>query len=78
MLSGQKGLGKSTLINHLLFYIFDKNNYDVKNYNFDNKSSFYNQFLSNILNIRLQYFFFFKIYITYFSLDSIYSKKRSR
>ena len=42
MLSGQKGLGKSTLINHLLFYIFDKNNYDVKNYNFDNKTSFYN------------------------------------
>ena len=50
MLSGQKGLGKSTLINHLLFYIFDKNNYDVKNYNFDNKSSFYNQFLSNIFS----------------------------
>ena len=50
MLSGQKGLGKSTLINHLLFYIFDQNNYDVKNYNFDNKSSFYNQFLSNIFS----------------------------
>ena len=50
MLSGQKGLGKSTLINHLLFYIFDKNNYDVKNYNFDNKTSFYNQFLSNIFS----------------------------
>ena len=30
MLSGQKGSGKSTLINHLLFYIFDKNNYDEK------------------------------------------------
>jgi DNA polymerase III subunit delta' len=50
MLSGQKGLGKSTLINHLLFYIFDKNNYDVKNYHFDNKSSFYNHFLSNIFS----------------------------
>ena len=24
LISGEKGLGKSTLINHLLFYIFDK------------------------------------------------------
>ena len=28
MLSGNKGSGKSTLINHLMFYIFDKKNYD--------------------------------------------------
>ena len=28
MLSGLKGSGKSTLINHLLFFIFDENNYN--------------------------------------------------
>jgi len=28
MLSGKKGCGKSTLINHLMFSIFDKDNYD--------------------------------------------------
>ena len=28
MISGNKGSGKSTLINHFLFSIFDKNNYN--------------------------------------------------
>ena len=28
MLSGSKGSGKSTLVNHFLYYLFDKNNYD--------------------------------------------------
>ena len=27
MLSGKKGCGKSTLINHLMFFIFDQQNY---------------------------------------------------
>ena len=27
MLSGKKGSGKSTLVNHLMFYLFDKDNY---------------------------------------------------
>ena len=31
MISGKKGVGKFTLINHFLNYIFDKNNYDLKN-----------------------------------------------
>ena len=30
MLTGLKGSGKSTLINHFLFSIFDKENYDKK------------------------------------------------
>ena len=33
MLSGNKGSGKSTLINHF-FIIFDKENYNEKTYNF--------------------------------------------
>jgi DNA polymerase-3 subunit delta' len=48
MLSGKKGSGKGTLINHLLFFIYDKENYDEKNYKILKKSSFYNQFLNNI------------------------------
>ena len=27
--SGEKGIGKSTLINHLMYFYFDKENYDV-------------------------------------------------
>ena len=48
LLSGKKGLGKSTLINHLMFFIFDNENYDVKNYSFSTKSLFYNNFINNI------------------------------
>ena len=31
MLTGKKGQGKFTLVNHLMSYIFDKENYDLKN-----------------------------------------------
>jgi DNA polymerase III subunit delta' len=48
MLSGKKGSGKSTLINHLMFFIFDQNNYDQKLYELKISSNFYNQFLNNI------------------------------
>ncbi len=48
MLSGAKGSGKSTLINHLLFSIFDENNYNNKKFNLINNSIFFNQFKSNI------------------------------
>ena len=37
LLSGRKGIGKSTLINHLLHYYYDKNNYDEKNLTIINK-----------------------------------------
>ena len=48
MLSGKKGSGKSTLINHLMFYIFDKTNYDEKILELKTKSFFYNQFSNNM------------------------------
>ena len=52
MLSGKKGSGKSTLINHLMFFIFDKENYNEENYELSVHSNFYNQFVNNIyLNI---------------------------
>ena len=38
MLSGKKGIGKSTLINHFITYVYDHSNYDLKN---------------NIINIKL-------------------------
>ena len=48
MLSGVKGSGKSTLINHFLFSIFDEKNYDKKEFNLIKTSSFHNQFQNNI------------------------------
>jgi len=48
MMTGKKGLGKSTLMNHLMFYIFDKNNYDLSNNILTSKSDFYNRFLNNV------------------------------
>ena len=33
MLSGKKGIGKSTLVYHFMNYIFDKKNYDFKKKN---------------------------------------------
>ena len=48
MLSGKKGSGKSTLINHLLYYIFDKENYNLERYELKSITSFYSQFLNNI------------------------------
>ena len=48
MLTGKKGSGKSTLINHFLFSIFDNKNYDLKNFRLLNNSNFFNQFKQNI------------------------------
>ena len=48
MFSGNKGSGKSTLINHFLFSIFDENNYDNENLTYNNKSNFLNQFKNNL------------------------------
>ena len=33
MISGIKGIGKSTLVNHFLFSIFDEKNYDKLSFN---------------------------------------------
>ena len=49
MLSGQKGIGKFTLINHLMHYYFDKENYDTKQFKIlDSNSSFKKQYLNNV------------------------------
>ncbi len=47
MFSGKKGLGKSTLANHLMFFIYDKKNYDEENQILSNNSNFYNHFIDN-------------------------------
>jgi DNA polymerase-3 subunit delta' len=56
MLSGSKGSGKSTLINHLLFSIFDEQNYDKTKYTLCDSSGLYKKFKSgifqNILHLR--------------------------
>ena len=48
MLSGKKGSGKSTLINHLMYYVFNKENYNEKNNSYISNSPFYDKFLNNI------------------------------
>ena len=48
ILSGKKGSGKSTLINHFLYYLFDKKNYDESNLELNVTSDFHNQFINNI------------------------------
>ena len=48
MLSGNKGLGKSTIINHILHYYFDETNYDEERNIIQNNTSFNKQFLNNI------------------------------
>ena len=48
MFSGLKGTGKSTLVNHFLFSIFDKENYNINEFNVLSTSPFYNQFKNNI------------------------------
>ena len=50
MLSGIKGSGKSTLINHLMYYIFDNANYEENNFELKNQSHFHTQFLNNIFS----------------------------
>lgn len=47
MLSGEKGIGKSTLTNHLMNFIFDKFNYNFKDKIIDSKSFFYKQYSNN-------------------------------
>jgi len=48
LLSGKKGIGKSTLINHFLSYVFDNENYVLNNKIIDSETSFYQQHLNNI------------------------------
>tara|TARA_A100001015_G_scaffold252328_1_gene291844 strand:- start:1793 stop:2728 length:936 start_codon:yes stop_codon:yes gene_type:complete len=48
MFTGNKGFGKSTLVNHLIFSIFDKEKYDKKENTLSVNSNFLKQFKNNI------------------------------
>lgn len=48
MLSGEKGIGKFTFINHFLHYYFDKDNYDENKYEIIKENNF---FLKNFRNL---------------------------
>lgn len=48
--TGNKGLGKSTLINHFLFSIFDKKNYNFKDFSILESSTIFKQFNSDIFS----------------------------
>ena len=50
LISGDKGIGKSTLINHFLFFFFYKEHYDHTNFKIDGASNFYNQFKNDIFS----------------------------
>lgn len=50
MISGKKGIGKSTLINHFMNFVYDRENYDFKNNSINDQTLFYNQYLKNIFN----------------------------
>tara|TARA_B100000963_G_scaffold312499_1_gene289935 strand:- start:44 stop:979 length:936 start_codon:yes stop_codon:yes gene_type:complete len=50
MLSGKKGTGKSTLINHFLFSIFDEQNYNKENYTLSPSSILYKKFKDNMFH----------------------------
>ena len=48
MLTGNRGVGKSTMISHLMHYYFDKKNYNENKNTFANESVFLNQFIENL------------------------------
>ena len=48
MLTGNRGVGKSTMISHLMHYYFDKKTYNENENTFVNESFFLNQFIENL------------------------------
>ena len=50
MITGKKGVGKFTLINHFLTFIYDRDNYDLKNNSINNQTQFYKQYLNSIFS----------------------------
>ena len=48
MLTGNRGVGKSTMISHLMHYYFDKKTYNENENTFTNESFFLNQFIENL------------------------------
>ena len=49
MLTGEKGIGKFTLINHFLNYVFDKKNYNLDEKKINSETIYYKNYLSNII-----------------------------
>ena len=47
MMSGKKGVGKFTIINHFLTYVFDTKDYDLENCTINDQTNFYNQNFNN-------------------------------
>jgi len=50
MLTGHKGSGKSTLVNHFLYSIFDSDNYNKESFTFSKNTTFFKQFQSKIFS----------------------------
>ena len=50
MLTGNKGIGKSTLVSHLMHTIYEKENYDRKKNYIIKKTSFHTQYSDNTFN----------------------------
>ena len=50
MFTGNKGSGKSTLINHFLYSIFDNVNYDKETFSISENSSFLKKFQNNVFS----------------------------
>ena len=50
MLTGNKGIGKSTLVSHLMHTIYDKENYDRKKNYIIKKTAFHTQYSDNAFN----------------------------
>ena len=48
MLTGNRGVGKSTMISHLMHYYFNKKTYNENENIFSNESFFLNQFIENL------------------------------
>jgi len=48
MLSGEKGSGKSTVINHFMNYVFARNTYNTKDNKIDKNTKFYNLYSNNL------------------------------
>ena len=48
LISGNKGIGKYTLVNHFMTYIFDNDNYDFSKKTINMNSPFYKQYSKNL------------------------------
>jgi len=60
MLTGEKGLGKSTFVNHLMHYYFDRENYNQENLSIYGNTTFHTNFqndtFSNIYYLNINKF----------------------